>query len=188
MVRKSLLVPQVVLMSALALGACSSSDSDDNSSSPGADNTFNGTWVSGCLLIDPEFPEDGYEREVLTINGASASVEGTEYVDAACLMRIPDSDVFSVDFTLAFPGGTTTTPQGEARHLDVTPTTGFVNGTALTEEQMQLAADNGAFDPIFTLILIDNAVLFLGDDEGEGVGESADSRPTTLDPEGFTLQ
>jgi len=150
-------------------------------------NTFDGSWVSSWVCEDESFPEDGYELEVLVINGRSASLSANEFVDAQC--QVPDPEGFELltEFSLVYPGGSTSTARGDAVNVDVTPTTFIVNGQPLTDEQQQASAEGGGFNTRYSIILLDSGMLFLGNDE-DGSGGSAANRSTQLSDLGFTMQ
>lgn len=207
-------LPQLMLVSALSLGiaACSSDDNDNppagesgqtselapdegggegeggGTIAPVVSNAFDGTWLQSCALEDEEFPEEGYDVTMVVINGATAMARSTGYTDSACASPDEFGEITS-EASLVFPGGTTTTPQGVATHVDVTTETFLINGQPPSPDNLALLQTIGAFDPLFDIALIDdNGVLFFGDIDGENNGDSAEMRPTTLETRGFVRQ
>lgn len=195
---------QLMLVSVLSLtiAACSSDDdetpasgSGDTSemapgggSSPTVSSAFDGNWIMACSLEDDDSPEDGYEVTMLAISGETATARSLMYLDSACQMPDPELGEVTTQVSIVYPGGTTTTPQGVATHVNVTTESILFDGQPLTAEQQEFFETFGGFDPTFDIALIENSVLFFGDTEGDLSGDSAALRPTALEADGFAMQ
>ena len=160
------------------LTACSSSDDDSDSTSAPDDvgAKYQGSYAIACT---PE-GTSGASTSTLDIAGLTASVTNTEYSDAQC---VTPTDTIALTVDVSFPGGTQTTERGVADNIDTLITAATINGEVqdLSEED---ASDLMEFD----IIVLEGSNLFFGDTDDDGVGDSPDTRPTTLDTVPYVRQ
>jgi len=113
---------------------------------------------------------------------ARATTKLFNYADDACTTPgIPA--VVEVVARLEFPEGTVTTPLGEARFVNTTITGIKWDGIAPPATNQAALEANGAFETEYDLILVVDSTLYGGDISQAGVGDSAETRATTLDTE-----
>jgi len=197
MFSKKLLVCVSVVAMSMVLSACGS-DSDDTPSNAGDTSTpvdgggdgdgdgangapsgLAGTWVRGCTADDPEDAETEYSTSVAVFTSDSASITDNSYTDSGCTTAA-DPAVIAIEYSLVFPGGTTTTNLGNAVHINVTPESALFDGEPLSDELANLFELN---QTDYDIILIANDMLYAGDIDGDLDGTTEALRPTAIDTE-----
>ena len=165
----------VFITSTLLMFGCSSSS---NKSGGGGDSVaeYNGTWTQAC--VDEGFGESSVT--VLDINGSTGTSTSYEYTDANCAVPAVPA-VFTAAYSMVYPGGTTTTALGEARHIDLTPTSFEIDSVPLTAEQLAQATAGGAFNTDYGLIHLADDTLYVGENTDVLDGTTAAKRPLELD-------
>ncbi len=186
----------IVAAITLALSACSSNDdSSDNdgvedtsmlapgSPPPAAPSTaLNGSWTSGCVLADAEFPEEGFSVTNLTINGDTAQTSLFNYTDSACTQPDIPAEV-QLESSIAYPNGTVSTPRGEAIFVDVTIESVTFDGQAPSGELLTQLQGNDFFAVDYGIAVVgDDGLLYFGDATIENQnGTTPETRSITLD-------
>ena len=192
---------------AVVVSGCSSSDDDDSSDitdassetsmlAPGSpiptptSSVLEGSWTTGCVLEDENFPEDGYTIFNLTIEGDTLDAVEFGFTDSACSIPTIDSATIEISFSLEFPDGSVTTSLGEASFIDLTPESVTIDGEQLTPAQQAALEELGLFDTVFDIFLIDSeGRLYFGDTDVEGQNATtAEMRPQTLDTFGAFIR
>lgn len=101
--------------------------------SPGETTTaFNGIWMTNCAQEGTEFiPGSEYQRMTLEVDGSAYKSTIKSYTDSDCSVAAFPSMVES-DFSMQFPGGTVSTPQGDASLVDITMETVLIDSVDAT--------------------------------------------------------
>lgn len=173
------------------LVGCSSDDDDsgdaDGTSTPidgGGDTNIAaaptglaGTWTQGCMADDPDEAETEYSTILATFTEDSANITGSSFTDSGCTIAA-DPAVVSIDFSLVFTGGSTTTSLGAAAHVDITGESATVDGQLVQDDEAELI---DLYETDFTLLLVANDILYTGDTDGALDGSTAETRPDMLD-------
>lgn len=148
---------------------------------------YNGNWSDPCVGDgDPEFgiPDSIYEVVNLSINGNTGVAETFSYMDAACSVPTDEESVIRYTVSFAYPGGTTNTSLGVARHINVTTEEILIDGAQPSAEVLALMQSVGAYDTEYDLILIAEGKLYFGESLSSATsGDSAATRPTEIDTE-----
>jgi len=190
----------LLVASALLIG-CSSNSSDnsdlenqglesDQTSIPAPGTDPNGgpqplTQYNGNYLYDCTPDGEVSVVQSLTIQDDVATSINQIYKDAECTQ--PDRKV-ELTLSIVYPGGTTDTPIGTADHIDLTVESFRVNDIEPTIEELRVAEAEGLFVTIYSIILLDGAMLYTGAVGGENDGSSPDTRATELEPEALIRQ
>ncbi|MFK7994111.1 MAG: hypothetical protein AB8B87_08225 [Granulosicoccus sp.] len=125
---------KLMLVSVLSftVTACNENDQptgqsgDISESIPGADvaptvsNEFDDDLFQVCSLEERNSTDDGYEVATFTIDGGSDSTRTFSYTGSSCAPPAPDVVETEIESSFAYPGGSTTTPQDVATHIDTT--------------------------------------------------------------------
>ena len=147
---------------------------------------LDGEWLLACSVVDPEFPEDGYDVTTLSISGDTGTSRTLNYTDSAC--TAPGSPAETViTASIVYPGGSTDTARGPALHIDVTPEGVLVDGTMPPVADME---GDDTPDTDYDIALVTGNELYFGDfeiDPGRD-GESAERRPEALEATPFVRQ
>lgn len=98
---------------------------------PGAEiNVFDGTWVSNCAQEIPS-SDAAFQRATLVVSGDAYNSTVNFYTDSDCSVQDDPATVIS-DFSMQFPEGSATTPQGVAPYVDITTETLEVDGVDMS--------------------------------------------------------
>jgi len=142
---------------------------------------YNGTWMTSCAQEGTEFiPGSEYQRITLVVDGAAYKSTINSYTDSDCSVAAFPSMVES-DFSMQFPGGTVSTPQGDAALVDITMETVLVDNIDATAAGQLF----GAFNVQYNIIAIGtDGMLYFGIPS-----PNVSARPATLKTSlPFTLQ
>lgn len=159
----------------------------DNTGSGNSIADYNGNWTDPCVGDgDPEFgiPNSFYEVVNLSINGNTGVAETFSYKDAACSVPTDEESVIRYTVSLVYPGGTTNTSLGVARHINIDTEEILIDGAQPSAEVLALMQSVGAYDTEYDLILIADGKLYFGESlDSATSGDSAATRPTEIDTE-----
>ncbi len=171
------------------LTACGGSSDSASTSTPEGDgdplNTagtmFNGTWMQSCRAADPGEADTLYTVSTITVSGGSASTRTLYYTDPDC--QTPDIPTeYLMTRSLAYPGGTTTTPQGLATHVDTQLESVLVDGQPPGAEFQSFLDSSDSYSVEYDLGLVAGGTLYFGSEDDELLdGSSAAKRPVTID-------
>lgn len=172
--QKTLKAIMVCALSASLAVACSSSSNNNGSNNTSGSNPqpgslsakYQGTYLMACT------PDGGggWMTEELTITGQTVEKIDTDYSDAQCANPTLTTKHTA---TISYPGGTTTTGQGQADHVDAVLVEKTENGVS----QVILPSDT----LIFTIFaLADPNTFYQGDDTAQFDGKTAATREGTL--------
>ncbi len=213
MIQRTYSVPALLIAASMVIVACSSSSSDDGTSdeisdpmenmqtsnplgggsNPGdadVSASFDGTWAEGCVSDgDPNFPSqfDEFTFTTATIADGIITTDVFSYTDAACTFpSLPAVTRRTASFV--FTGDTTTTPRGEALHVDITLETIEFDGEQPAEEELATLTSLGTFDVQYDLIIESNGALFIGNFTEELDGTTPAKRPVTLETSAFLVR
>lgn len=141
---------------------------DTGSSGADPSGLLDGTWVV-C---------DFGELDTLTVIGNTATIRTDDFLDDDCTQPDTESSVDVSELSLEFPSGTTQTSLGTAYWTNATLESITFDGVAPTADQLELLQENNLFETQFDIYIVpsDGNLYF-----GEGVGDSADTRPTQID-------
>lgn len=165
----------VVITSSLLMVGCSSSDDNNNI----AVTEYDGNWITACIA-------DGLGESFITmlaISGSAVTSTGLEYSDEDCTVPAIPAEVI-IDITLVYPGTTTTTTLGEARHVDATGNSILFDGAAPPAAVIAEVENNTDFG----LFLLADGKLYSGADSEDLDGSTAAKRPIALDTTEFFVR
>ncbi len=166
---KRIWIAVVVIAPTLVLLGCNSSSSE-----PSASSAFQGDWTRACFLEE----EGLYVVDNVTISGSSLLSSIFRYTDANCTNpSIPAELKFFAN--IEFPGGSTTTPLGEAPHINFTPTGSENDGIFTVAEQAQV---------IYSIGLVSDGKLYDRLDDDEFDGSTIEKRSTEINESFFWVR
>jgi len=187
-----------VLIVLLAVGGLSGClGDDDNDASP---NSPNGTWVQLCN-VDTDGDISSAE---LVVSGAEWMRNGALYYDAVCTepyMSFRAESISASGGEVTLSNGTLATAinhtitgvfltlhsELDATDFNTEQLCGIVAWKANKEMNITNCADLGFSDDqlLYDIYKIENNRLYEGDSSLEGVGDTPETRPTSLDYENF---
>ncbi len=149
---------------------------------------FDGNWTQPCEGDgDGVFEDEAWEVVNLAISGGTVTSDNFTYTDSAC--TIPDVPALvTITATLEYPGGTSNTSLGVARHVNATTTEVLIDGAAPTTEQEAFFQSLGTYDTEYDLILISSDNLYLGELTDLNDGETEATRPIDIDQDDFFVR
>jgi len=101
-----------------------------------------------------------------------------EYSDEACMQPGTRIDIIA---SINYPGESTNTTLGAADHINITPEEILIDGGGFPPELFPQAQADGLFDRSYNIILLDEAMLYMGEVTDINDGSSEAMRPTDLD-------
>jgi hypothetical protein len=116
---------------------------------------------------------------VTSIDGDAGTITIYNYLDRGCsLPATPNQTVMEV--SIAYPGGTIETSRGVADFIDITVESITLDGLAPTLIQQQQLASSSLLGSRFDIIVLQDSVLYTGENTEVLTGSSAQTRPLTL--------
>lgn len=141
-----------------------------------------GTWNRECRPFDEDEPDGSFEKSTFTVEGNDFQTNTTVYQDSGCTTELTRGFLqagssFQTYGTLGRPAGSAETPMGTAAFIDLSTDRHTI------DNQPIIASLQGFFQPEtgYSIVVVNGNQFFLGDESGGQDGESAASRPTSLD-------
>ncbi len=186
--KRNIIAALLLPVATLALAACGSSQSSSTEPTDGLGafedeqtlvlTKYDGSYQTFCG-VSVFAPLSNTSVTVTSIDGDKGSITTYNYVDRGCTMQASPTQTV-MEISLAYPGGTVETSQGEADFVDVTIESIKLDGLPPTFVQQQQLSQSSILGTRYDILVLQDSALYSGASTEELHGNTSDARPNTL--------